>query len=639
MEEKPVWHFLSRGFGETEGFSNGSLAEFKGDPLKALAREICQNSLDAADGSGRPVVVEFEARYIPIGDFPGMSGPQSIREIINACYRYWSKKGDVNTITFLNRAREHLKAAGGQICVLRVSDYHTTGVSGAFSEEDITAWGSLVKGNAFSVKTDAKNAAGSYGIGKAAPFVSSYFQTVFYRTLDQENVRAALGVARLMAHESIDPVPPGEDPVRRSVGYFGADASGKPAKGFDELDRLNLRGEHGTDLFIPGFIWADSAEKWVDDIFREVADNFLYSIWSGKLEVRIQKRALTRKNLGDMLETIGSRDAKLFYRVIFARADNPNLAEASRDFHALGTLRLRLLYENELNKKLLVVRNSGMRIARIKGLPRTISYAGFLELQGDDLNSFFRAMENPSHDAWEPRRHGNPDLARRYKEDLESWVVKQITEKLIAISGDESVVDMGNCFNTAEDGTDPAGEAITEQSEPLRTETYIPQLPRSGKISIRDEGRASPTRRAPGRADPNGTATGHRRRTGTQGGGRPTGRRIMPDPAGPDAYYAGDGGNPREVWVNARIISLGGGQNRLIFSAEEDIALGRMEVVTRGENGRSMMLSVKSVSGGNARAEDGRIVIQDVPANTRQTLEFALQDKSSFAQGVRAYGD
>ena len=45
------WEFPSRGYAETEGFSNAGLAEFRGNPLQALAREICQNSLDAADGS------------------------------------------------------------------------------------------------------------------------------------------------------------------------------------------------------------------------------------------------------------------------------------------------------------------------------------------------------------------------------------------------------------------------------------------------------------------------------------------------------------------------------------------------------------------------------------------------------------
>ena len=49
------WNFPSRDNGQIEGFSNPGLAWFKGDPLQALAREICQNSLDAVDDEEEPV--------------------------------------------------------------------------------------------------------------------------------------------------------------------------------------------------------------------------------------------------------------------------------------------------------------------------------------------------------------------------------------------------------------------------------------------------------------------------------------------------------------------------------------------------------------------------------------------------------
>ena len=41
------WNFPSRNNGDIEGFSNPALEWFKGNPLRAMAREICQNSLDA----------------------------------------------------------------------------------------------------------------------------------------------------------------------------------------------------------------------------------------------------------------------------------------------------------------------------------------------------------------------------------------------------------------------------------------------------------------------------------------------------------------------------------------------------------------------------------------------------------------
>jgi len=632
-----MWRFLSRNRGETEGYSNGSLAEFKGNPLQALAREICQNSLDAADGSGKPVIVEFQSTFMDIDSFPGMG---SMRDVINACDEFWKGKGDVNTITFLRNAKRALSTKSGKFFVLRVSDFNTSGVKGAFSDEDITPWGSLVKGNAFSVKADEKNSAGSYGIGKAAPFVSSAFQTVFYRTYDTDGYRAALGVARLMAHESIQAVPESEDPVRRSVGYYGEDQSGRPARGFEALDTLYKRGECGTDLFIPGFTGSTADESWVKDILKEIAENFLYSIYSGKLEVRIEKQMLTRNNLGAMLDWIGSKDAKIFYEVI---RDNPNVQEMRTPFYKLGTLRLRLLYGSDLNKKILVVRNSGMKIARISSLPRMISYTGFLELQGDNLNEYFRGMENPSHNAWEPKRHSDPKTARKYKEEVENWVIEKITEKLIELSGEESVIDVGDCFNYSENDGFPSEarkiEKILDDTDSVDTETYIPQLPTGGKISIRDEGKSRNTRTANGHEDPAGGATGHRHRTGRKPGGQPTGRKVSPDPNGLDTVNVGEGGSPHEVPISARIISQGEGSNKLIFVAEQEIALGRIEIVTRGENGRSMRLNVQNVSGSNSAAENGHIVIHDVQANIKQSLEFTLSDKHNYAMGVKAYGN
>ena len=632
-----MWKFLSREHGETEGYSNGSLTEFKGNPLQALAREICQNSLDAADGSGRPVIVEFQNTFMDIDSFPGMT---SMRDVIKACESFWRSKGDVNTLTFINSAKRCLKSQTGKFNVLRVSDYNTTGVKGAFSNEDITPWGSLVKGNAFSVKADEKNAAGSYGIGKAAPFVSSQFQTVFYRTLDNEGVRAALGVARLMAHESISPVPDSEDPVRRSVGYFGADKYGKPAQSIDELDILNKRESCGTDLFIPGFTGADTDGDWVKEILKEIVDNFLYSIYEGKLEVRIDKRTLNKANLGTMLNYIGSKDASIFYEVI---RDNPDVVEISRAFYDMGSLRLRLLYGNDLNKKVLVVRNSGMKIARISSLPRMISYTGFLELQGDNLNQFFRAMENQSHNAWEPKRHGNPTKAKKYKEEVENWVIEEITKKLIEFSGDESIIDVGDCFNYSDSegiiSENRKVEKILDDTESVKTETYIPQLPTSGKISIRDEGNSGKSKRAKGREDPDGDDIGYRHRSGTRPGGKPTGRKVTLDPTGIDSVNVGEGGKPHEVPVSARIISQGNGLNKLIYIADENITLGRIEIVTSGENGRTMQLKVQEANGDNVNAEDGHIVIRNVIANVKNVAVFSLSDKHNFAMGVKAYGN
>lgn len=631
------WSFPSRAGGGTEGFSNAGLAEFKGNPLQSLAREICQNSLDAADGTGRPVRIEFHKKFMKILDFPGMD---QMEKILDSCQRYWGQKGDAKTKSFLKNASSSIKK--DNFFVLRVSDFNTKGVQGAFSPEDITPWGSLVKGNSFSVKSDEKNAAGSYGIGKAAPFVSSEYQTVFYRTYDIDNQKAALGVTRLMAHENVtNELLPGEDSVRRAEGYYGEDLNRNPAKSIPELDNIYKREEHGTDIFIPGFCFSTSDEEWVKDILSEIVENFLYSIYSGKLEIVVEKRILSKATLPAILSLLGSKakNARMFYEVI--NTDNNNVQEINQNFMNLGNLRLRLVYADDLNKKILVVRNSGMKISNIPSLPRGISYTGFLELQGDDLNEFFRKMENPKHNAWEPSRHDNKDLAKQYKELLEEWVRNAINEKLVEMSGEESAIDIGDCFNYKEA---EKNENKDERKQDLLVDTVknieiiAEPVERENRIRIIDEGGSKGESRTPnnaGKIDDKGTKRGHRTRTGSQKGGKPSGRKGHEDANGNDKIYGGR----HEVYVSARIISKGNGKNRLIFIAEEEIQSGDMEIVTKGENGKTLQLYVLEANGNNVRAKDGRIVVSNIPVDTKQTVEFKIAGNRSYAMGVKAYGN
>ena len=71
-----------------------------------------------------------------------------------------------------------------------------------------------------------------------------------------------------------------------------------------------------------------------------------------------------------------------------------------------------------------------MKISDIPSLPKSISFVGFLELQGEELNKFFRGMENPQHNKWEPKRHPDPSRAREYKDEVEEWVRSVISEKI-----------------------------------------------------------------------------------------------------------------------------------------------------------------------------------------------------------------
>lgn len=91
------WFFPSRGFGDIEGFSNPGLEMFKGEPLRAMAREICQNSLDAKRDDRSIVKVVFKKEFIDIDQFPGID---DMRDVLTKCSDFWSELGDKKTLDY-----------------------------------------------------------------------------------------------------------------------------------------------------------------------------------------------------------------------------------------------------------------------------------------------------------------------------------------------------------------------------------------------------------------------------------------------------------------------------------------------------------------------------------------------------------
>ena len=222
-----------------------------------------------------------------------------------------------------------------------------------------------------------------------------------------------------------------------------------------------------------------------------------------------------------------------------------------------------------MNKQVLVVRNSGMKIAKIKGLPKSMSYSGFLEIQGEELNKLFRGMENPQHNAWEPNRYEeSPSLAKRYKEKLEEWVKDKITKKLQDISGSEQDIDLSEYFSGQGNNTNSNEDKDNNKKENILDSTknvcVIQEEVKPKKIKVKDNsnGSGNGSNKVRGTIDDKGDLIGHRHRSGTRSGASPSGRNGFTADGGIDSIYS----SQKEVLVSARIISKGNGVNRLIFN-------------------------------------------------------------------------
>ena len=85
-----MWNFPNNGGGQIRGISDAGIETFTGTEIQSLAREICQNSLDAKDDSSKGAVdVEFARYRIRTADIPGYS---DYKEKIKKALQYWSTK-------------------------------------------------------------------------------------------------------------------------------------------------------------------------------------------------------------------------------------------------------------------------------------------------------------------------------------------------------------------------------------------------------------------------------------------------------------------------------------------------------------------------------------------------------------------
>ncbi len=622
------WNFPTRDNGEEEGYANPGLQLFKDDTIKGLAREICQNSLDAYCDESVPVKVEFMRTKVKTEEFPGISG---LARILKLCRIHPANVKDNKAQNFITKALSDLDE--NTIDVLRISDFNTVGLQGAFDTENMTPWRSLVKSTAVSIKLDAKNAGGSYGIGKAAAFVNSSLQTVFYRTKDIDGVEAAQGVARLMAYKEENIQEP-EDPVRRSTGYYGDPTNNTAVEHIAALDKIYARTEVGTDIFIPGFqLPLTGRLTWVERMVSEILENFLMSIYYGRLKIKIENWEISKETISNCIARVGAKNAKNAYSYNKVLTANPDvIVEEKRSFHGLGTLRLRVLYADDLNKNILVVRKTGMKIAEISKLPK-ISFTGILELQGEELNAFFRQMENPQHNKWAPDLHEDPVRAKEYKEEIESWVRDIICQKLAERTGAETDIDTGDVFNTATPEDDEGKGEMKENILDSVQDIDVAVTPMKNSFSQHHGG--SGAHKMNGTVSGKGTLSGYRHRTGKRGG-RPLGRRGSEDINGRDTVFGG----MMATNVKARVMSLGSGLNRLVFVSENDLSNAQIEIVSRGENGKSLPLQIDSIEKGNkAIIKDGRISLVDIKAEERITVDFRVAGKQNYAMGVKVYGN
>ena len=269
--EKNLWRFPGNNYTNESGLDTSDMETFKKDPISSLARELCQNSIDARLDVNHPVIVEFNLFQIENEKIPGKK--RILQEVVS-CGKEWAYHHKIST-----QLKEMEKSLNKKnIDCLRISDFNTTGLKGVSTGEK-SSWYLLTKGSGISDKSGTTG--GSKGIGKFATFVASEFNTVFYSTQTIDNEFGYEGICKLCSTSMEN-----SDEKTQGIGYYGRDEKNNPILEQYSLEPGYSRTEPGTDIFIVGF---RQETTWIKDIVTKVLDSFMSAIVRNQLIIKISQ--------------------------------------------------------------------------------------------------------------------------------------------------------------------------------------------------------------------------------------------------------------------------------------------------------------------------------------------------------------
>lgn len=628
------WSFPSNNKGDINGIGNSGVETFQGTPLKSLAREICQNSLDATL-EGKTVEVEFMPFALDIGEFPDA---ESLEKAFRASLNFWSVQSVKKATDFFERAIKMMES--GSIPFLRISDFNTTGLKGSKSEYN-TPWCNLTKSSGASDK--AGTSGGSFGIGKFAPYACSEFRTVFYSTLDIEDVTAFQGISRITSFRTDD------DDITVGVGYYG-DENNQPVYSQLKLDPHFRREKKqtGTDIFIAGFRFYST--DWKDSIITSVLDGFLYAVYNGKLIVRVSDVVIDKDTLPALIaeyQTSLSENADKYYTVL--TSDDTVWYEI--DFKNHGTVRLGLIIQSdkhqvEMHRKVAMIRKTGMKIMDRGNISGIIPFAGVMLIEGEKINDFLRNLENPQHTKWEPDRiepKSQVPFARAYIKELVDYI-KDCLEKLKQ-DGDVDEIDPDVGEYLPDEGDIDSGEDAHETESLPDTikaiEVSIP--PRSNtKRSAFTDGDETTTDDEQGDIVEEDTDSGAGHNDGDDSSG---------GSGGGSSDGEGHGENPKEhhkslasiTATKIRVVCLNkdGGEYSITFVPASSAENGRFDLFLSAESQDYNAPIISAIGMGQPplTVNENRISGLSFTANTPVRLKVTIDYRDYCSMEVKAYGN
>lgn len=615
------WRFPSNDHGENKGINDSGVATFRGTPLKSLAREICQNSLDAA--REKTVKIEFNMFELPMDSVPGIV---ALKDVFKRCLDFWGTQKAITTKEFYTNA---ISVAEKDNCaILRISDYNTVGLTGT-KEHINTNWINLTKSSGASDKKGT--AGGSYGIGKFAPFACSDFSTVFYSTYNEDEEVAYQGVSRLVTFRRSD------DETTQGIGYYGNDKN-TPVEEQLLLEPGYARkpGDYGTDIYITAYKFANG--DWQKDIIISILDGFLGAIWNEKLIIYVGDKEVSKATLKDLIE-IYKDDLTPYTEKYYSVLVSPETQWIEQDFMGLGLVKLGIhVGDPEAPRRVAMIRQTGMKIMDKDHLPGHAPCVGIMFIEGDSLNEQLREMENPEHTLWQPDRARNLIKAKTLLKALNKFIRDEI-EKLISTGGGDEIDAAGVGAYLPDISDDPKDKSKDETISDTVVEIEV-NVPQKKTLEGKKPGKEQSEEReeAEGHMEPGGN---------DEDWFHNGGHSDNPRPKEPQPAHIEEGGKTNRpikqgVSLNKFIpvcVDKNNGQYVFMLIPNESAQEGILEVYLSAEtqNYEAPINSAIVIGGNQLRIEENRILGIKFEKDKVIRLRVELEYFETCAMEVKAY--
>lgn len=432
-----VWRFPGNNYTFENGLNNADMETFKKDPMASLARETCQNSIDAKREECSKAIIKFESFIINERDIPGVD---RLKEEVYSCYDYRKHPKDKAELNNMKVALNKEK-----IRCLRISDYNTIGLRNVFGTDESSKFYLLTRGSGITDK--GENTGGSKGVGKFASFVASAFNTVFYSTKNIAGEEGYLGISKLCSTICKD------DPAQKTIGigYYSSDETNKPISGQFSIQPGYVRNEPGTDIYILGFKGSDDWEK---RIITMVLDSFMCAIVFDELEVHVDGVVISKETVGKLVssEYIMNINQKRNIMAQYSLLTDDGIYSETFNINDLGSIKILLKTYSKLEadiatKQCVMIRYPYMKIRTMRKIS-SVPCSAMCIIQKGELNKQLINIENPQHTDWETNRL-EPALKKEMDfqiETIEETIYNYIADTLSLGQDDQSDIEGASEF-------------------------------------------------------------------------------------------------------------------------------------------------------------------------------------------------